>query len=400
MTRISGTLFALALALLVALTTTNSSAATRFFVVGNNNTSPTNSVSVFQVSGTSLVHVTTVPTGGSGTGGGYFAEAQQSIAQDGANICIFAGDGGSGDIAAMKIISASPYLSVVSNYFSPDGDTASSFGLGITVSGGFLYANYTGGATSPAIGIWKVGAGCTLTYVKHLQTTGMNGGTIDGLVATPNGNFLVAAYGDGSVGSYAIGGGNIALVGQEIIAGNSVGAGAYAGSVAVSKNGDWAIFGDFSPSNTTQLDVAAIAANGALAPTTTYGGTGTLGNGIDTNGIQLSPDNRFIYVVDSYSGQETTVAFNSTTGVVSYPNPCLTSLRGYNTNFLFASQAASVSTTGAGTGLYISEGFLTGDSYIALLGVSQTTGCAAETPNSPFVDTAGNSLESIASFIH
>lgn len=399
MTRISGTVLAIAFAVLVAFASTNAS-ATRYFVVGNNNTTPTNTVSIFIVSGTSLFRVTTVATGGAGTGGGYFAEAQQSIAQDGANTCVFAGDGGSGDISAMKIISTSPYLSVVSNYVSPDGDTATNFGLGITVSGGFLYANYTGGTTTPAIGIWKIGAGCTLTYVKHLQTTGLNGGTIDGLVATPNGKYLVAGYGDGSVGSYAIGGGNIALIGQEIIAGNAVGAGAYAGSVAISSNGNWAIFGDFSPSNTTQLDVAAIGSNGALAATTTYGGTGSLGAGVDTNGIQLSPDNRFIYVIDSYSGQETTVAFDATTGVVSYPNPCLTNLRGYNTNFLYASQAAAIAPSGAGTGLYISEAFLTSDSYIALLGVSSTTGCANEMPNSPFVDAAGNSLESIASFTH
>lgn len=400
MTRISGTVLAIAFAALVAFASTSASAATRYFVVGNNNTVTTNSVSIFMVSGTSLVRVTTVATGGAGTGGGYFAEAQQSIAQDGANTCVFAGDAGSGDISAMKITSASPYLSVVSNYLSPDGDTATNFGLGITVSGGYLYANYTGGTTFPAIGVWKIGAGCTLTYVKHLQTTGLNGGTIDGLVATPNGKYLVAGYGDGSVGSYAIGGGNIALIGQEMIAGNTVGAGAYAGSVAISSNGNWAIFGDFSPSNNTQLDVAAIGSNGALAPTTTYGGTGSLGSGVDTNGIQLSPDNRFIYVVDSYSGQETTVAFNATTGVVSYPNACLTSLKGFNTNWAFASQAAAVAPAASGTGLYISEGFLTSDSYIALLRINSTTGCAAELPNSPFVDVAGNSLESITSFVH
>lgn len=386
------------LALLVALSSTSAFAA-NYYVVANNNSSP-NSISVFRVSGTSLVPMTNVATGGNGIGGGYFAEAQQSIAQDGSNTCVFAGDAGSGDVAAMKIVSASPYLSVVGNYVSPDGDTATLDGLGITVTGGYLYANYTGGTTSPAIGIWKIGAGCTLSYVKHLVTGGLAGGSVDGLVATPNGKYLVAGYGDGSVGSYTIGGGNISLIGQEVIAGNTVGAGAYAGSVAISSNGKWAIFGDFSPSNATQLDVASIGSSGALAPTTTYGGTGSLGGGIDTNGIQLSPDNRFIYVVDSYSGQETTVSFNATTGAITYPNACLTNLNGYNVNWVFASQPAVVANSGAGGGLYISEGFLTNDSYIALLKVNSTTGCTMEAPNSPFVDTAGGTLESITSYVH
>jgi hypothetical protein len=390
----------MALFTLLCASSVSAVAATHYYVVGNNNVGGPNTVSVFQVSGTSLVPVTTVSTGGSGTGGGYFAEARQSIAQDGSNICVFAGNAGSGDIAAMKVIGTSPYLSIVGNYFSGDGDTATNDGLGITVTGGYLYANYTGGTTSPAIGVWKIGAGCTLTYVTHLLTGGLNGGIIDGLVATPNGKYLVAGYGDGSVGSYAIGGGSISLIGQEIIAGNTVGAGAYAGSVAISSNGKWAIFSDFSPSNNTQLDVAAIGSNGALAPTTTYGGTGSLGAGVDSNGIQLSPDNRFIYVVDSYSGQETTVAFNATTGFVSYPHACLTNLKGYNVNWLFASQPAVVATAGAGGGLYISEGFLTTNSYIALLGINSSTGCATEAPNSPFVDTAGGSLESITSYVH
>jgi len=111
----------------------------------------------------------------------------------------------------MKVIGTSPLLSVVSNYFSPDGDTASNLGLGITISGGYLYANYTGGTTSPAIGVWKIGAGCTLTFVRHLVTGGLNGGISDGMAVTPTGNSWRPPYGDGSVGSYATGAGNTLL---------------------------------------------------------------------------------------------------------------------------------------------------------------------------------------------
>lgn len=390
-------------ALLLGLGTGNALAATHYYVVANNNTSPTNSVSVFQVSGASLVNLSTVSTGGSGSNGGYFAQGRQSITQDGTNTCVFAADDGSGDISAMKVVPTAPYLRVVSNYFSPDGDSGTENGIGTTAAGGYLYVNYTGngGNVGPSIGVWKIGSGCTLSFVTHITgTSGLNGGVIDGMAATPNGNNLIVAYGDGSVGSYAIGGGNISLVNQEIIAGNSVGAGAYAGSVAISSNGQWAIFGDFSPSNTTQLDVAGIGSNGALAPTITYGGTGALGNGIDANGIQLSPDNRFIYVADAASGQETTVSFDASTGIVTYPNGCLTGLHGYNVNWGNVAQVATAAKVGSGLGLYMSEASFASNSYIALLQVNSTTGCAIEAPRSPFIDSSGGSLESITAYSH
>jgi len=386
---------ALSVALLAALCASSAFAANHY-VVANNDTS-TNTVSVFQVSGISLVPLTTVATGGAGLGGGYFAEVRQTIAQDGTNTCVFVADAVSSDIAAMKVIGASPYLKVVGNYVSPDGDSGDYEGLGVTVAGGYVYADYTSSGT---IGVWKVGAGCTLTFVTHTTAIGLSGGSVDGMAVTPNGKYLVAAYGDGSVGSYAIGGGNITLIGQEIITGNTVGGGAYAGSVAISSNGTWAIFGDFSGTNTTQLDVAKIGSNGLLAATTSYGGTGSLGGGLDSNGIALSPDNKFIYVADSYSGQETTVSFDATTGVITYPNACLTSLNGYNIDWTFVSQVAPVVNSGSGGGLYMSEGFLNGESYIALLKVNSTTGCATEAPNSPFADTNGGNLESITSYSH
>jgi hypothetical protein len=78
--------------------------------------------------------------------------------------------------------------------------------------------------------------------VGHLaNTSGLNGGPIDGMAVTPNRKYLMVAYGDGSVGSYAIGGGNISL----ISAGNAIG-GAEAEGVTISSNGQWAIFGDFT----------------------------------------------------------------------------------------------------------------------------------------------------------
>lgn len=396
MTRISRTFAGLILgAMLLAVCGGNAYATNRYVVTNDDNT--TNSVSAFKIAaGPSLALVTTVLTGGQGSNAGYFAQQTQSISQDETGTCVFAGDGGTtplSDISAMKAISTSPYLQVVGNYMSPDGDNGN---IGIVVAEGYLYAAY--GATL-TIGVWQIGTGCTLTFLSHIPAAGLNGGSIDGMAISSNDIFLVAAYGDGSVGSYTIGG-SIFLVNQEIITGNTVGSGAYAGSVAISENGKWAIFGDFSGSNTTQLDVAPFVTGGGLGPSVTYGGLGQLGPGLDSNGIQLSPKNDFIYVVDSESGEETTVAFNSTFGIINYPNPCLTSLNGYNTNWLFASQVQDVTNTGTGVGLYISEGAfgLSANSYVALLKIDSTTGCATEVPGSPFADPASITLESISAY--
>jgi len=373
------------------------------YVVGNNNSFPTNTVSIFRVSSASLVSVSTVETNGQGLGGGRFSSVTQSIVQDGNNTCVFVGNGYSSTISAMKVVDANPYLRVVATYSSPDGGSGLLFGIGLTASNGYLYANNTGNGSSipPNIDVWQITPGCTLSFSTSLANTiGLNNGVIDGMAVTPNGKYLIVAYGDGSVGSYAIGDGSISLIGQEVVAGHSVGQGAYAGSVAISANGLWAIFGDFSPFNTTQFDVASIGSNGVLAPTSTYGGTGSLGTGLDSSGIALSPNNQFIYAVDTGSGQETTVSFDSTTGVISYPNNCLTNLNGYNREWSYASQSAIVANSGSGRGIYVSEGFLSGslNSYIALLGVNSTTGCVSEAPHSPFADPNGNSLQSITSY--
>jgi hypothetical protein len=403
MIRISSRLFALLIVgSLLTLSAGNASAATHYYVVANNNVFPANTVSVFELSGASLVNVTTVATNGQGARGSDSVQMMQSITQDGSSTCIFAADANTSDISAMKVIPTSPYLQVVRNFFSPDGDNGMA-GMGIIVNNGYLFVSYAGtggGATPPgkyappSIGMWKIDSGCSLSFVTHLtDAAGINGGAITGMAVTPNGKDLIVAYGDQSVGSYAISGGTIALIGQELT-------GSDAASVAISSNGQWVIFGVFSGTAKTELDVAQINNDGSLSATTAYGGDGSLGNGLDSSGIQLSPNNQFIYVVNNYSGQETTVSFDATTGVVTYPNNCLTSLRGYNAEWSYASQVAGVANAGTGAGVYISEESLNFISFIGLLQINSATGCATELPNSPFPDSAGANLQSITAYWH
>jgi hypothetical protein len=104
--------------------------------------------------------------------------------------------------------------------------------------------------------------------------------------------------------------------------------------------------------------------------------------------------------VDTYSGQETTVSFDAKTGVIAYPSACLTNLNGYQSLWSYASQVAMMADSGSGTKLYISEGLGGQESYIALLEVNPTTGCATEVQDSPFVDSGGPNLESITAYSH
>ena len=378
------------------------------YVVTNNDVSASNTISIYKLSGptlgATLVGVTTVSTKGAGIGSGYAANRSVVANEVGFGGCVYAGDAGSGDISAMESLHGAP-LHVVQNYRTQFNDAATAGGLGLIITSQgtvqYLVSNYTGNDSNvpPAIGVWSFGGNCTLGLQSHLPTAGINGGPIDSMALSPNGAVLVVAYTDGSVGSYIINGnGVVHLVSQEMIAGSGVGSGAYAASVTVSHDGKWAIFGDSSASNTTQVDVASIGSNGALGPTTTYGGDGSLGSGLDTAGIEVSPDDRFIYAVNSGSGQLTTLSFDTTTGVVTYPNNCLTNLKDYNSEWSTASQVDVIGLLGAGTGLYVSEGFLTGDSYIALLSINSKTGCTTELPHSPFTDPNGGSLQSIAAF--
>jgi hypothetical protein len=76
------------------------------------------------------------------------------------------------------------------------------YGVGIAVSGNYLYAEYI---DNGEIEVWQIGSGCQLTDTGHsspsngLCTSAGYGGGAMGI--TPNGEVLIVGYRDGSVGS-------------------------------------------------------------------------------------------------------------------------------------------------------------------------------------------------------
>jgi 6-phosphogluconolactonase (cycloisomerase 2 family) len=326
-----------------------------------------------------LTQLKVVSTGGLGFGQSSFAEVRQTLAQDGSNECLFVSDGGSSDVAA--IIAKTQTL--VGNYKGSSGDSGASAGVGVAVQGGFLYASFTGSNT---IGTFRIGSGCKLNFVGDVSAQGLNGGFVDGMAA--KGSILVAAYVDGSVGSFNISGGvPVSNNDAEFTSGLAAG-------VDISGNGHYAIFGDAG--ETTQVEVSNIS-SGKLTPTVSYS---NLGRGSNSNNIWLSPDETILYVSNNVSGQVTALFFNASTGVLSAgcTSPVL---RGFDSTWYFAAGIATATTSGTGAVVWVSEdgvGIVT--SSIGIVGVTSNgaTCTLTEDASSPAADPNSLNLESLSAF--
>jgi hypothetical protein len=183
----------------------------------------------------------------------------------------------------------------------------------------------------------------------------------------------------------------------------------YPAGVDISADGKFAIFGDIpanSPSYTT-IEVSNIS-TGKLTKTKVYGGSGGgLGQGVNSNDVELSPDESLIYVNNNgYSngtggGTVTAVFFNKTTGKVS--EGCLSSvLEGYGSEW-FNGSGIALSNNAAGTGsqVYVAEPAFGGtDSWIGIVDISSTakTCSLKEATHSFVLDGQTGNLESIASW--
>jgi hypothetical protein len=151
-----------------------------------------NTGTIFQICPPGVIAAATLPTTGTGLGGGYFAAPRVSIAANDA--CIFIADPGSNDIAAFRRSTASLTVFVPAVPFlasSPllNGTYA---GIGLAVSPKFLYAAYSG---SDNIASWAITPNlpgkCSLTLVPGSITA--NPDAVAALAVSGNGNTLVVS---------------------------------------------------------------------------------------------------------------------------------------------------------------------------------------------------------------
>jgi hypothetical protein len=389
------------------------------YVNDNNLSSGANTATGFKaVAGPALSLVGGSPFATNSTGfGNYDAPSQELAISYGNKSCLFVSDplGNStfptGDFASFFINTSSGALSLVGNFNDPSaiGGANKLIPLAVDRRPGFVYvfAAFTG---ERKIAFYKVNTStCQPFWSTSTPANGLSGGPVTSMAVSITGpHVLVVTYGDGSIQSFAIGGGVL----TPLAIFNSTGFSSQAGmpqSVDISKNGKYAVFGD-NQSGPAEVEVAQILPSGNLAPTVDYGGPAiasgvNLGPGLNSQNVWLSPGaisgNFYLYITNNSSGQVTTARFSQTSGVVSLAGTCT---GGYTNPTALAplawTNAAGLhtgTTTGAGGGLAVAEHGV--PSSVALLLIQSGTGCTREVPGSPFVDPfSNNGLESLDVF--
>ncbi len=355
------------------------------FVVTNNNLNGPNTISALALASGGLDFLGSLPTGGNGSGGGSFAISRAVVYVKGADQCGFFSDSGSSDVAAFKKVNTGGKK--VGDFKDPKGNGGSgtSGGIGLTVGGDYLFAGYAG---SSNIGVFKILAGCKLKLVgtKALPNAA------SGIRATPNGKTVVVAFGYGAnqVDSFSV-----SATGKLTEKGPYT-ATAGAAGVDITKDGKYAIFGD-AVGTPTEIEIYPINADGSLGKDNNFGGDGSLGAGVDSSNVWLSPNEKFIYVTNNLSAQITSLAFTEATLGLTYVN--ITTLKD-SSQIISTAEAATSSPTGNGGYLYVSE-YSDPNSFVALLQIN-SDGSTTEAAGSPYAITVTNGggpgLQSLAAY--
>jgi len=135
-----------------------------YYAITNDDNPDGNTATVFQFDGSAISVIQTLHTGGKGLGGGYYSESRVAIENSGE--CLFVSDAGSNDIAAFAETSNDPLtFNPTPNIVVAGSGSESGFGLAATPDGKLLFASLD---VSEQIGIFEVGAGCTLTKLGDI----------------------------------------------------------------------------------------------------------------------------------------------------------------------------------------------------------------------------------------
>jgi len=395
---------------LVGIFAVSAFAAQKKYLVTNDDNSTANTATFYTIgAGGALTQVKVVKTGGTGHGGGYFAAPRVGVLHDKVQSCVYISDAGSADVAAISEAT----LKLVGKFKAGAKDAGTFAGVGLIANPSYLYAGFSGTSGEQGTGsiaTYKILSGCKLKYLKSIPAKGLGSGSFG--IGAPDGmglhgKILVVAYGDGSIESFNVSHGVPVPNGDEQ---NSTGEANsyYPAGVDISADGKFAIFGDIPVSAAyTTIEVSNIS-TGKLTKTKLYGGSSAgLGTGVNSNDVELSPDESLIYVNNNgYTngtggGTVTAVFFNKTTGKVS--KGCLSPvLKGYGSEWFNGSGVALANNaSGTGSQVYIAETAFSGTaSWIGVVDISSTgkTCSLKESADSFVLDGQTGNLESIASW--
>ncbi len=337
---------------------------------------------------------------GLGIGGGYFAAPRVNMLNSPTTQCVYASNGGTGDISGVNIQTQQ----LAGPFAGSTLDSGDANGIGIVLNANYLYAGYS---ASNTIGTFAVQAGCQLSFLGDTPAAGLNGGGVAGMAL--HGNMMVVSYADGSIESFNVSEGMPVSNGD---AQNSTGYTMHGISfpegVDITSDGHFAIFGD-SAINTT-VEVSDIS-SGRLTATVpyTFGGPppsvppnvgGVLVSPTNSGVVRLSPDESLIYVGNNDGGSVSALFFNTQTGAIS--GGCRTqALTGFYNPWAFTGSIATRDNTGTGGVLYVAEyGFSGTGSFIGVLNInSNGTACTlTESSASEVPDHLSSGLLSITTY--
>jgi hypothetical protein len=360
---------------LAAGTAASAGSAVGSFLVTNNDvaTGFGSTVTFYSIGANGAIsNKTVVFTDGVGIAGGFFAASRIAVVPQGSDVCVFASNAASANIAG---VSAATHT-LTGDFPGSSTDTGSGNGIGLAANSNYLYATFSSSST---IATFQIQAGCTLSFVSDTSAVGLNGGLVNGMAI--HGSTMVVTYGDGSIESFNISNGVPLSNGD---AENSAGSvnDQLPDGVDITADGHYAIFGDAS--TVTTLEVADIS-TGKLTPTIAY----DVGASWNSGSVRLSPNEKLIFVTNDSGGAVTAVRFDRTTGTIS-PGCTSGPLKGFYSSWSYAGAAAMQLPTAVGGLLYIPEFGSNGYSSIGIVQLtSNGTSCTlAEVSGSPIVDNS------------
>jgi hypothetical protein len=287
----------------------------------------------------------------------------------GSEPCAYISNGASENITAISILKRK-YVGI----YSP---SATDSGLSSTVTNGtYLYAAF-GLFNGNTIATFQVNAGCGLTFVGDVYAYGLN--TFSGPQGMAlHGSMLIITCADGSIESFnTFAGLPVSNGDKQNASGHSHGLNAV--GVDISKNGQYAVFGDNG--GPVAIEVSDISL-GKLTPTVLYD---NLGAGAWSTNVLLSPNDDLLYITDYDSNQVSAARFSETSGRVAAGCVSAT-VNGGN----FPLSLAMASTSGTGGVIYVTDALSGFTPVVDMLSVGVVGKQCTLTEHSPVSDPNGN----------